>query len=90
MPHQYRITVEKMDGDTPVQALRFDATNHDDFFAILERANGRLGFSDEQTKNFIIGLKLFGEVITAERKHPLFSEIGPQLKLFMKKLKSAN
>lgn len=90
MPHQYRITVEKMDGATSVQQMSFNATNHDDFFAILARVDGRLGFDDEQTKNFIVGLKLLGEVIIAERKHPLFSELGPQLKLFMKKLKSSS
>jgi len=54
----------------------------------LECMDGKLGVTDEQTKNFIVGLKLFSEVMLAERKHPLFSEFGPQFKLFMKKLKS--
>ncbi|MDF0533085.1 DUF3861 domain-containing protein [Shewanella yunxiaonensis] len=88
MPHQYRITVEKLDGETTTQQMSFETINHDDMFAILERVDGKLGFTDEQTKNFIVGLKLFSEVMLAERKHPLFSEFGPQFKLFMKKLKS--
>lgn len=88
MAHQYRITVEKMVGNTAVQQMSFDTTNHDDIFAILDKVDDRLGFSHEQTQGFIVGLKLFSEVMLAERQHPLFSEFGPQFKLFMKKLKS--
>ncbi|WP_417760802.1 DUF3861 domain-containing protein [Shewanella sp.] len=91
MRHQYRITLEKLDQQQqPTQALSFETENHDDIFAILNKVDGKFGFSDEQTKSFIIGLKLFGEVLMQERKHPLFEELGPQFKQFMMKLKRSN
>ncbi|KFZ37916.1 hypothetical protein HR45_08745 [Shewanella mangrovi] len=90
MPHQYRISVEKLDdAQQTTHSLSFNTINHDDIFKILERVDGKFGFSDEQTKSFIVGLKLFGEVMMQERKHPLFEELGPQFKQFMKKLKSS-
>ncbi len=37
---------------------------------------------------FAFGLKLFAEVMTAQKGHPLFEELGPSVVRFMKKLKS--
>lgn len=89
MRHQYRVTLEKLDEQQQTsQALSFETENHDDIFNILNKVDGKFGFSDEQTKSFIIGLKLFGEVIMQERKHPLFEELAPQFRQFMHKLKS--
>ncbi|MCH1918235.1 DUF3861 domain-containing protein [Shewanella sp. A3A] len=88
MRHQYRITLEKLDEQQQTtQALSFETENHDDIFNILSKVDGKFDFTDEQTKSFIIGLKLFGEVIMQQRKHPLFEELEPQMKQFMKKLK---
>ncbi|MDN5370794.1 MAG: hypothetical protein PWP74_2102 [Shewanella sp.] len=82
MAHQYRITVEKMVGNTAVQQMSFDTANHDDIFAILDKIDDRLGFSHEQTKGFIMGLKRFSEVMLAERQHPL-RRIRPTIKRFI-------
>lgn len=93
MRHQYRITVEEIadtaESATP-RSLSFDTENHDDIFKILDKVDGKFGFSEQQTQSFIVGLKLFSEVMMQERKHPLFEELGPQFKQFMKKLKSGD
>lgn len=91
MRHQYRVTLEKLDEQQQTtQALSFNTENHDDIFNILDKVDDKFGFSEAQTQSFIVGLKLFGEVMMQERKHPLFEELGPQFKQFMKKLKSGD
>ncbi|QSX34205.1 DUF3861 domain-containing protein [Shewanella avicenniae] len=90
MPHQYRISVEKLnDTQQTEQSLSFETINHDDIFKILEKVEGKFGFSEEQRNNFFVGLKLFSEVMLQEHKNPLFDEFGPQFKQFMKKLKTS-
>lgn len=41
-------------------------------------------------KLFAVGLKLFSEVLLQNRKNPLFEDIAPAFRDFMKKLKNSN
>ncbi|SLM65160.1 MULTISPECIES: DUF3861 domain-containing protein [Dickeya] len=91
MPYHYRITLEKLADnrdDTPQnQTLTFDATNHDDILEIIERVRARAILPDAEVAAFCTGLKLFGEVMMAHRKDPLFAELAPHFRDFMLRLK---
>ena len=91
--HHYRITVEHLstpDGqavDVP-GTLQFECGAHDDILALVQRSRQRGDFDADTAAAFTVGLKLLGEVILKNRKHPLFEELGPQFGHFMKRLKS--
>lgn len=92
--HRYRITVEHLadaKGAPATQApLVFEAGNHDEILAIVERIRARGLFDDDTSAAFAVGLKLFGEVMLEHRGHPLFETLMPAFRDFMKKLKSSN
>ena len=90
--NKYKLTLERLEtaGDengvpAPLQ-LEFD--NHDELFGIIERVKRKDPFADQnQATEFAIGLKMFGEVMLKNRSHPLFVELAPAFREFMKKLK---
>ncbi len=89
--HQYRIIVEHLtdeQGNT-VQAdpLQFNAPNHDNIFQIIEKIQQRDGFTPEMAQRFAVGLKLMGEVMLENRKHPLFEQLRPHFLEMMKIIK---
>ena len=57
--------------------LQFDCQNHDDIFAILALSKGKLAMSEQEHQAFIVGLKLFGEVMMQHRKEELFKGFSP-------------
>jgi len=67
----------------------FDFECHDDLKEILNRVGVIEGLSQQQTQSFAIGLKMLGEVMLENRKHPLFAEFSPHFGLFMKTLKQS-
>ncbi len=85
--YRYRVTVEMVAGakGEPVEgrALSFEAANHDDLLAIVERMRGRLPFDGETAAALGIGFKLFSEVALVHRKDPLFATIRPALGEFI-------
>lgn len=91
--HQYKLTLEYLENNngesmnmTPVE-LKFD--NHDDIFKIVQMQQERNLFGDtNQSTEFVIGLKLFTEVMLKNRNNPLFEDLLPAFNTFMKKLKS--
>ncbi|AYR25821.1 DUF3861 domain-containing protein [Herbaspirillum rubrisubalbicans] len=90
--HRYRITLEHLatasEGQVLHEPLRFEAGNHDDIFSIVSRLRGRGQFDDDTSAQLALGIKLFGEVMLKNRKHPLFAEIQPAFREFIMKLKS--
>ncbi|GAA5002153.1 DUF3861 domain-containing protein [Acinetobacter puyangensis] len=94
--HQYHITVQhvadaKGQPSTYQEDLSFDAANHDDIFAIVEKLKKLNLFEDPQTvTSFAVGLKLFSEVMLENKNHPLFKDFSPHFGQFMKKLKQSN
>ena len=90
--HRYRITVEHLadaHGNPSIHAapLQFETGNHDDILAIAQRMRGRGDFDPDTATALAIGLKLFGEVMLENRGHPLFAELAPHFRHFMKRLK---
>ncbi|MDR0673817.1 MAG: DUF3861 domain-containing protein [Zoogloeaceae bacterium] len=58
-------------------------------FGIVERVRNSELFDPQTTAAFVVGQKLFGEVMLEDRDNPLFAEFWPHFLNFMKKLKSA-
>lgn len=71
-----------------LEHINFDFACHDDLNQIIARVNTIEGITDQERMNFILGLKLLGEVMLEHRKHPLFEEFSKSFGQFMKKLKS--
>lgn len=90
--HRYRLTLDHLampDGSvpTPSRSLQFEAGNHDDIFAIVERMRGRGDLSEADATALAVGLKLFSEVMLQNRGLPLFTDFMPHFKAFMQHLK---
>ncbi|WP_347254127.1 DUF3861 domain-containing protein [Leminorella grimontii] len=89
--YKYRITVEPLaEGEEAVKApVAFEVENHDDILKIVETLKGRkdIGFDERTTLEFIVGLKLFSEVMMRNRKHWLFEPLRDGFKSFMLRLK---
>jgi len=86
MPHSYRINVQNLSdsaGD-----LAFEATNHDEIIQLVARVKARRILPEAETAAFVVGLKLFGEVLLHHRQEPLFAELFPHFGAFMKRLKA--
>lgn len=85
--HQYRITLDylggKHAGPEAHEPVSFEAGNHDDLFVIIERVRAAgLTDADEATA-LALGMKLFGEVMLAHRKDPLFAPLQPAFREFI-------
>jgi hypothetical protein len=90
--HHYRLTLEHLEASAPDQplheALQLDFTNHDDVFAIVQRVQAANFLPPEQAAELALGVKLLGNVLLANREHPLFMELGQSFKEFVQKLKA--
>ncbi|CAL76207.1 conserved hypothetical protein [Bradyrhizobium sp. ORS 278] len=91
MPHTYAIEVSdigpRADGGAG-PTYDFTITSHDDLNEIVARVQRRGLFDPNESKAFVTGLKLLGGVLLKHRGEPLFAELGPAFREFMKKLKS--
>ncbi len=90
--HQYKLTLDYLKNnkgeDMHEEPIVLLFQNHDNIYKILEVLEERDLFGDrEQTHQFAIGLKLFGDILMRHRDHPLFEDIHPAFVAFMKKLK---
>ncbi|KFX07730.1 hypothetical protein KP22_06460 [Pectobacterium betavasculorum] len=85
MGNTYQITVEEKAEQQ--RTLSFEFSLHDDLFKLLEKVDGKMDMTPEQTQAFMVGLKLFSEVMMQQRKHPLFKEFSAPFREFMMKLK---
>lgn len=89
--NQYKIQMEEIalkDGSSSGKRLSFEFENHDDLFAILESGKIDHHFVSEADRTeFLIGLKLFSEVMLRDKNNPLFDDFRPAFLEFMKKLK---
>jgi hypothetical protein len=91
--HRYRVTVEHLQAAQPEfplhETLCFEATNHDDVLAIVDRLRARARFDADTTAALAVGLKLFGEVALKHRDDPLFAPIMAPLREFIGGLKNS-
>lgn len=70
------------------EPITFAFQNHDDVFKIVDVLSEKELFAEEsQTRQFAIGLKLFGDILMKNKNMELFSELQPAFVEFMKKLK---
>ncbi|WP_020558542.1 DUF3861 domain-containing protein [Thiofilum flexile] len=90
--HLYQVTVEKLADNqgNPVSAekLVFEARNHDDLATLVSKVKQRGQFEEDEATAFIVGLKLFSEVMLRHKDMELFKDFAPHFKEFMGKLKS--
>lgn len=92
MPHHYRVDIWQRESPadaskTPV--LSFETTNHDDLAAILAKVRASAAVPEAEAAEFVVGLKLFAEVMLRHRKEPLFEALMPHMGAFMKRLKAS-
>lgn len=72
------------------KSLEIEFENHDEIFHIIDLVKKKKLFKKEnQSVEFAIGLKLFTEVMLKNRKNVLFTELAPEIKKFMSKLKDS-
>jgi len=68
--------------------LEIDFEHYQELFRLIDTLNQRNPFSnEEQLATFIIGLKMFSEVMIKNLNHPLFEELSAAYRPFMMKLK---
>lgn len=80
---QYKITVEEISGEN---TLTFEAESHEDILAIVDKLKQHSDF-EEDAAAFGVGLKLFSGVMMKQKSNPLFKDLLPHFKVFMKGLK---
>lgn len=90
--YSYRITVTPMDALEEGAPLRpsfsFEATNHDDILALVERARASTGLPPDDAASMVVGLKLLGEVMLREKNNPLFDPLRGSMRDFIGNLKA--
>jgi hypothetical protein len=89
--NKYRILLQEIelkDGTHSGKSIEFEFENHDDILSLVEMTKGSDRFENKaDNTEFIVGLKLFSEVMIRNRNNPLFEDFAPSFKEFMKKLK---
>ncbi|MDV7139017.1 DUF3861 domain-containing protein [Maribacter sp. TH_r10] len=87
---KYKITVEELtkEGNFGEEKLEFETISHDNLFEIVKKLKEHPEFSNTDVASLGIGLKLFTGVILKEKELPLFKNLLPHFKEFMKGLKS--
>lgn len=90
--YRYRVTVEYIaDPEGKPQhgePLVFETHNHDEILGIVELVRKAELMDEATTTSFVVGQKLFGEVMLENRNNPMFSEFWPHFLQFNKKFKS--
>ena len=90
--YSYRITVAPTGVPSKDTALRprfsFEATNHDDILALVERAQASTGLTPDDAASMAVGLKLLGEVMLREKNNPLFDPLRSGMRDFIGGLKA--
>ncbi|MCC8089307.1 MAG: DUF3861 domain-containing protein [Rikenellaceae bacterium] len=89
---KYRVTLDALtdkNGEPCNDSVAVEFENHDDIFHILRMMEESPLLPDkEQTKQFIIGLKLVGKVVMDNRDNELFSDFAGAFRDLMVKIKS--
>ncbi len=90
--YSYRITVTQTgapaEGEPLREPLSFEAINHDDIIAIVEKARAGTGLAADEAASMAVGLKLLGEVVLREKDNPLFDPLRGAIREFIGNLKA--
>ncbi|WP_025820365.1 DUF3861 domain-containing protein [Shewanella marina] len=83
--NQYRITVEQL--EPTKQTLMFEFEDREDLFALVDNMKKGSELDNASSTRLAVALRLFGPLVIAHRKHPLFIDFMPSFKVFMNNLK---
>ncbi|WP_293946896.1 MULTISPECIES: DUF3861 domain-containing protein [unclassified Sphingobacterium] len=90
--NKYKIHLQELglkDGSQEQRSIKFEFENHDNILSLIEKTKDSGRFENKSDNiEFIVGLKLFSEVMLRNKDNPLFKEFLPAFKDFMKELKS--
>ncbi|GLU44382.1 DUF3861 domain-containing protein [Allomuricauda sp. NBRC 101325] len=90
--NSYKIQLEELtlkDGSSPEGTLEFEFQNHDNILDLVDLIKDKALFQDKNENiEFLIGLKLFSEVMLRNKNNPMFEDMLPEFGKFMKKFKS--
>ncbi|WDF67155.1 DUF3861 domain-containing protein [Sphingobacterium oryzagri] len=91
--YKYSLKLEAVsdkEGNPAAGQIEFEFENHDDIFQLIEKTKDSDRFSDAKDNiEFMIGLKLFSEVLLKNRDNELFSDFHGPFRDFMGKLKKS-
>jgi hypothetical protein len=90
--NKYKIQLQEIelsDGSHSNRTIEIEFENHDDIINLIELTKNSNRFKEKsQNIEFIIGLKLFTEVLLKNRNNSLFEDLLPFWGNFMKKVKN--
>lgn len=88
--YKYRVNLISINNEDEngVKGLDFEIANHDDLFRLLTLVQGKLGLDVDQEQGFLIGLKMFSEVLIKNRQNPLFIQMKQSMGEIMSILKN--
>lgn len=88
---KYKIILEEIEnkeGAKSDRQVQFDFSNHDDILQIIAQTQNQDRFKEKgDIQEFVLGMKLFSEVMLRNKENELFKEFLPEFAQFMKKLK---
>lgn len=86
--NKYSVTLQDLKalGD---KSLNIEFENSHDLIEMIKKTKDADWFDDKaMNAQFVLGIRLFADVMLKEAKNPLFAELLPAFKQFMKKIKS--
>ncbi len=90
--YSYCVTVTQTgapsEGENTRPPLSFEATNHDDILAIVDRMRAATQLSPDDAASVAVGLKLLGEVVLREKDNALFDPLRGGIRDFIGALKA--
>lgn len=88
--HKYQICLTSMttNPEEKSQEIKFGIVNHDNLFKLLSLIQGKIGLSEKHEKPFLLGLKMFTEVIIKNAQNPLIKKIKRPVAEIMATVKS--
>ncbi|PTP70314.1 DUF3861 domain-containing protein [Vibrio splendidus] len=87
--NNYRITIEEVSvkEDRELQTMQFEIEDRENMFAIVEKIKQDSGLDEQSAARLGVSIRLFGPLMTQDRKHPLFVNFMPHFRDFMQNLK---
>ena len=83
----YRVNLAATIAESISQQVEFEIINHDDIFKLLALIQGKLDIKSHEEQAFLIGLKMFSEILLINRQHALFRQMKAPMREIMSLLK---
>lgn len=86
---KYKVTVTEVLDDNQLSnnTLEFQTESPEDILSIVEKLKQHPDFEGDDAATFGVGLKLFTSIMMKHKDNPMFQELMPAFKNFMKGLK---